>query len=121
MPENRRLTAQERETAKEILEQIREHIKKASQEDNEHAFALRRYIYKNLMYDERGTPMQRRKLKTEKLLQQGAKCAECGKQFLESEEPELDRIDAVKGYTKDNTRLIHHECHRRKQLEKGFK
>ena len=73
------------------------------------------------MYAERGTPMQRRKLKADKLLQQGGKCAECGKQFLESEETELDRINAMKGYTKDNTRLIHHVCHRRIQSEKGFK
>ena len=120
MSANRRLTEKERETAKDILDQIRQLVEEATQEDIGFAFALRRYIYTRLMHDERGKPMQRRKLKSNKLLEQGGICAECGKQFVVGEEPELDRIDAMKGYTAENVRLIHHECHRRLQLEKGF-
>jgi hypothetical protein len=39
------------------------------------AFALRRYVYKNLSYDERGTPAERTKLKLAKLMEQDGKCA----------------------------------------------
>lgn len=34
---------------------------------------------------------------------------------------ELDRADPVDGYTAENTRLVHHACHRADQAEKGFR
>jgi len=120
MSTTRQLNNQEREIAKEILDRIRELITKATQEDSELAFALRRYICRQLTFDEKGKPAQRKKLKYSKLLKQGGKCAECGKQFLEGEEPELDRFDAMKGYTDENTRLVCHECHRQMQAKRGF-
>jgi len=33
---------------------------------------------------------------------------------------ELDRVNAMDGYTEQNTRLVHHECHVKSQEEKGF-
>jgi len=32
----------------------------------------------------------------------------------------LDRLVASKGYTKENTRLIHQECDVKQQREKGY-
>jgi hypothetical protein len=33
---------------------------------------------------------------------------------------ELDRVNAMDGYTEANTRLVHHECYVKSQEEKGF-
>jgi hypothetical protein len=40
--------------------------------------------------------------------------------MTKEDEPELDRIEAIKGYTNENTVLVHHDCHRMSQKEKGF-
>jgi hypothetical protein len=69
---------------------------------------------KELMYDERGKPMQRRKVKEQKWKEQRGKCAICSGDLPETE-AELDRIEAALGYTRENTRLVHHACHRREQ------
>jgi len=37
-----------------------------------------------------------------------------------ADEPELDRIDLIKGYTLENTVLVHHECHRHSQGNNKF-
>jgi hypothetical protein len=111
--------------ARTILREARERVAQYANGDPKLAFALRRYVYKNLSYDERGTPAQRAQLKLMKLSDQGGKCAyeSCpvpGKAITKEDEPELDRFDPVKGYTAENTRLVHHACHRRSQLDKRF-
>jgi hypothetical protein len=79
---------------------------------------------KNPSYDERGNPHQRTKLKLQKLVEQKGKCAypRCptpDRLMTKEDEPELDRIEAIKRYTKENTVLVHHDCHRISQREKG--
>ena len=58
------LTVEQRETAAlRILENVRESIAKEAGGDPLLEFGLRRYVYVRLSYDERGNPLQRRKLK----------------------------------------------------------
>jgi hypothetical protein len=122
---NERMSKEQLTAARRILAEVRHRVVEAAGDDQRFAFALRRYVYKNLSYDERGNPQQRTKLKLQKIVEQGGKCAyaNCpipGRRISKEEEPELDRLDAIKGYTKENTVLMHHGCHRLSQKEKGF-
>ncbi len=119
------MTAGELQIARDILDQARQRIAEAAKGDPVLTFAMRRYVYKYLGYDERGTPAQRTKLKLQKLLEQDGKCAypDCpfrDRKMTKADEPELDRIDPVKGYTPENTVLVHHDCHRLSQDAKGY-
>lgn len=82
-------------------------------------WALRRKLAKELVYLERGTPMHRRRLKEKKYAEQLALCAICGR-VLPYKNTELDRTDAFLGYTPENTRLVHHECHIADQKRKKY-
>jgi len=116
---NRRLTEAERIIGHQILQNVRTLIEVSSKGDKTLGWALRRFIYVRLSHDERSKPMQRKILKLTKMVAQQGLCAECGKE-LPKKGSELDRIIAMDGYTEENTRLIHHECHRKRQEEKGF-
>jgi hypothetical protein len=63
--------------------------------------------------------MVRRKLKELKWKQQNGICPEC-KGRLPETEAELDRKNAIDGYTEANVELIHHECHRKRQAAGAF-
>ncbi len=71
------------------------------------------------MYDERSKPMQRRALKAFKRKEQANQCAECHGEFPETNVV-LDRFEAMKGYTKENTGLLCRDCDYRIQHERGF-
>jgi ribosomal protein L44E len=94
-----------------------EPIKKAC--DEQLLFALRRKLAKELGYDERGKPMQRRQLKAVKRTLQGGKCAICS-QPLPEKNVVLDRLEAMDGYTEANTRLICRSCDYQVQESRGF-
>ena len=122
---SRRMTTEELATSREILDQIRQRIREAAGSDSMLEFALNRYIWKNVMYDERGKPAHRKRLKHRKLAEQQGICGypECptpDRLMTMADEPELDRIDAPEGYTDENTVLMHHECHRASQRAKSF-
>jgi UTP:GlnB (protein PII) uridylyltransferase len=116
---NRTLGADELENANALLRDIRTHLQTLAGEDTALLFAYRRKIAKELGYDERGKPMMRKLLKLNKMIAQKGLCAECQKE-LPKRGAELDRINAMDGYTETNTRLVHHECHVKGQEEKGF-
>ncbi|MGB8684563.1 MAG: hypothetical protein WCD12_16875 [Candidatus Binatus sp.] len=116
---NRRLSESELKQAHKLLDFIRERLKKLSSDDPGLLFAFRRKVAKELTYDERSKPMARRRLKALKLKQQNGICPEC-KERLPETEAELDRKNAIDGYTEANTELIHHECHRKRQSAKIF-
>lgn len=116
---SKRLTSEQAEKANEILESVRARLVELSGGDASLLFSLRRRIFIRLSYDERGTPAQRAKLKNQKWKDQRGKCAIC-KEDLPASGAELDRFDALGGYTADNTQLIHHDCHRKQQVERGF-
>jgi hypothetical protein len=113
------LTAEQVQQATDLLNEIRTRLDQLSDGDRALLFALRRRIYIRLSYDERGTPAQRSKLKNTKWKEQRGKCSICNEDLPVSE-AELDRLDAVAGYTAANTQLIHHACHRKQQADRGF-
>jgi hypothetical protein len=116
---NRRLTKAELLRANELLTLIRERLKELSAGDHELLFAFNRKIAKELTYDERGKPMQRKKLKKEKWEAQNGRCAECGEEMALAYSV-LDRRNAVDRYTSENTRLIHADCDYKVQAGKGY-
>jgi hypothetical protein len=116
---NRNLTSDELVLANELLTEIRSRLSEVSKDDRELLFALRRKVFKELTYDERGKPMHRRALKQAKWAQQEGRCAECGKQ-LPMAYSELDRKRATDGYTLENTELVHAKCHQLRQAEKKY-
>lgn len=77
-----------------------------SQGDAELLFAFRRKVCKELAYDERSKPQVRRKLKDQKWKEQRGRCAIC-REDIPERYTVLDRLNAVNGYTTENTRLIH--------------
>jgi UTP:GlnB (protein PII) uridylyltransferase len=116
---NRTLMTDELEKANALLRDIRARLHRLAGEDAAWLFAYRRKIAKELGYDERGKPMMRKLLQLNKRIPQKGLCAECQKE-LPKRGAELDRINAMDGYTEANTRLVHHECHVKSQEEKGY-
>jgi hypothetical protein len=115
-----RLTPQQNAAAKKILEATRQMIRELAEGDRETEFRIRRYIRVRLEHDERGKPIERKLLKLKKFAEQRGLCAECRKPMTLEEEPHLHRVVASRGYTLENTKLVHHECHRQQQRSKGF-
>lgn len=116
---NRRLTAHELVKANEILATVRSALKELSGGDPGLLFAYRRKVFKELIYDERGKPMQRRTLKQKKWAQQQGRCAHCNDEMPVTYS-ELDRFNAADGYTVENTELVHDRCHRERQAAKRY-
>jgi len=116
---NRNLTQPEKdELFNQLFSDVKAKLTQASGGDADLLWALRRKLFKELMYLERGKPMQRRALKQKKRIEQNGLCANCGNPL--PDEAELDRSEAMLGYTTENTRLVCHACHRTLQREKGF-
>ena len=116
---NRRLTAVEIEDARLLLTMVRAGLRQLAGDDNGLLFALRRKVYKELMYDERDKPMARRRLKAQKRQQQSGLCAICS-QPLPEKYCVLDRLEAAAGYTAENTRLICPGCDVTAQQSRGY-
>ncbi len=74
---------------------------------------------KELGYDERGKPGARGKLKSLKWGLQNRKCVECGLE-MPLKYSELDRKNAIDGYTEDNTELVHAKRHQARQAAKKY-
>lgn len=117
---SRRLTKDEAAKADALLTEVKAMVTDAAGGDLVLLFALRRRLFTRLMYWERSTPAERTKLKVVKHRAQGGLCAICGGP-MDVKGSELDRADPVDGYTAENTRLVHHECHRKDQETKGFR
>jgi hypothetical protein len=116
---NRNLDADELKHANVLLTNIREKLKTLAGDDPLLHFAYRRKVVKELGYDERGKPGARGKLKSLKWGLQDRKCAECGEE-MPMKYSELDRKNAVDGYTEANTELVHAKCHQARQAAKGY-
>ena len=116
---NRRLTPPEIASLNERQDVTVAALQFLAGDDAELLFALRRRLYTRLMHLERGTPMHRTKLKRLKWKAQEGRCAICDK-AMDQKGSELDRTKASDGYTMENTRLVHHECHVADQAAKGF-
>lgn len=116
---NRRLTVDELSKVRVLLDSVRAQLEALSDGDPALLFAYRRKVYKELTYDERDKPMVRRQLKTLKRRQQEGICPICRKPLPEKY-CVLDRLEAVAGYTAENTRLICQECDIATQSAKGY-
>ena len=117
---NRNLMSAELAAANTLLAEVRAKIEEAAARDASLAWALRRKVCKELGYDERGTPTERRKLKDAKWKAQRGLCEDCGGS-LPATYSVLDRIEAMKGYTPENTRLLCTTCDTRLQAERGYR
>ena len=118
---NRQLSTEEiQKVFKPLIDEIRQSLTTLSGGDQGLLWALRRKLFKELTYDERGKPMQRRKLKEQKRAEQDNKCAECSCS-LPAKYVVLDRREAMKGYTAENTRLLCVSCDSRVQAGRGYK
>lgn len=102
-----------------LIRLVRERLDELSGGDPALRFALNRKLFKDLSYDERGKPMNRKALKAQKRRDQSGICTECRAPLPETDAV-LDRFSAIEGYTPENTRLICSPCDRRIQHERGF-
>lgn len=116
---NRKLSVAEVAEVDKLLRSIQADLDRKSAGDRELLFALRRRLIVKLTHDERGTPAFRSKLKQLKRTEQNGMCAICGEK-LPLKYAELDRLKASLGYTPENTRLVHHECHIDDQAMKSY-
>jgi hypothetical protein len=120
-PSTRKLSTEELEESKNLLAQVRESLRTLSAGDSELLFAYRRKLAKELQYDERSKPAQRKSLKRRKLIAQEGKCAICGTSLPPAALGAiLDRLNAMAGYTDANTRLLCKDCDLGTQRERAF-
>jgi hypothetical protein len=117
---NRNLSRDELVRASTLLNEIRARLADLAGGDAALLFAYRRKIAKELGYDERGKPTQRKLLKAQKMGEQNGLCPICSKPLPEKNAV-LDRLDGMGGYTPENTRLIHSDCDTRVQSERGYR
>jgi len=118
---NRRLSSTELERIFEpFVSGVRSLLLALSQGDEAMQWALRRKLAKELQFDERGKPTHRRKLKALKRKQQTNLCALCAEP-LPVEDVILDRLEAMAGYTAENTRLLCRKCDYKIQKDRGFR
>jgi ribosomal protein L44E len=102
-----------------LLAKIRDDVASLSAGDPELAWALRRKVYKELVYDERGKPMHRKALKSKLRILQDGCCASCG-QELPERGAVADRLEAMMGYTEANVRLLCPSCDVSIQSGRGY-
>ena len=117
---NPQLNKSQLKQAKELFDEIRGKIKTLANNDPSLVFAFRRKIRKELMYDERSTPVQRKKLKDLIWKKQKGICPICGKE-LPLKYAVLDRTEAIKGYVEENVRLVCPDCDKKTQQERGYR
>lgn len=115
----RRLTESELEKARAILAMTRNEIARVAGDDKSLLWALRRKVYKELVYDERSKPMARRMLKFKLFARQKGLCAGCTRELPEKYSI-LDRREAMKGYTEENCKLLCSECDQKAQAKRKY-
>ena len=117
---NPRLNSEQLAQANDLLKVIRRHLDDLSQGNGELRFAFNRKVAKELLYDERGKPADRHKLKQQKRKEQAGKCAKCS-EGLPARGAVLDRFAAIDRYTPQNTQLICESCDKQIQAERGYR
>lgn len=117
---NPRLTTEQREKLfKPLFDLVKAELQRLSGDDDYLLWALRRKLTKELIYLERGTPAHRNKLKALMWQKQNGVCALCA-ESMPQKNSELDRHQAVLGYTESNVRLLCHDCHISDQARKKY-
>lgn len=102
---NRRLRPDELARANALLDLTRSRIDDLSGGDQRLRFAYNRKVAKELVYDERGKPVHRIRLKAKKRRSQQGMCANASvpPHPLPEKGAVLDRVRAEDGYTEANT------------------
>ena len=117
---NRQLSKTElKDLFQPLHELVTARLKELSGNNDQLLWALRRKLAKTLSYDERGTPMHRRRIKSLKRVEQQGLCAVC-REPLPARDSILDRLEAMHGYTLENTRLLCRSCDFKIQSERKF-
>ena len=80
----RQLNADESKLVNDLLNSIREELDRLSHGDPDLLWAIRRKVYKELRYDERGKPAHRKKLKELKRKEQKNLCPLFGNELPEA-------------------------------------
>lgn len=111
---NRRLTDKERVRLLPLLTEIRSRLVELASGDEALLWAFRRRLWKALEYDGRLKPPKRAALKRKKRAEQRGLCNGCRSPLPESG-AFLDRHEAIKGYTVENTQLLCQACDIEKQ------
>jgi hypothetical protein len=119
MSKNHQLNAEQLQLAWALIKSIRRRLDKLANGDRELRFAFNRKVAKELMFDERGTATERKKLKAAKLAKQRGRCALC-RVPLPARGAVLDRKRAADGYTAENTRLLCVACDQRVQQRRRY-
>lgn len=115
------LDEDDRTWALELLIQIRTELNARSSENKLRLHYLRRYVVRNLGYDEKSTPAHRKALKQRKMKIQDGKCALCGGDLPDGGAYSvLDRLQAHLGYIDENVQLVHANCDYKQQAAKGY-
>ena len=97
----------ESQEIQKILEKTRGLIRQYANGNEDKWFYANRFVFARLAIDERKTKAKIKK----NLLNSGAKCNFCDKEFKSKKNVHIHRIDSDKGYTKHNCSLMHPECH----------
>lgn len=114
------LSKEQHETLFEpFLEHIKVELERLSGGDAELLRALRVELAMELKSPERGDPAAHNNLKMEIWAQQKGICPICN-ELLPEENAEMDRFEAVQGYTAENTRLVHPACYAAEQVRRGY-
>jgi len=116
---NRRLTDDERSQVLPLLEEVRSRLIELAAGDESLHWAMRRRLWNQLQYDERLKPPYRAALKRKKRIEQNGLCKICQTSLPESGAI-LDRLEAMKGYTIENTQLLCGPCDLDKQRNLKF-
>lgn len=115
---NPQLSPEQRVEANKILAEVRERISVLAAGSPELRFAYLRKIAKELIYDERGKPAKRRRLKRQIIKAQGGACASCGDKLPERGAV-MDRKEAIAGYVRGNADVVCPGCDHKRQAAKG--
>lgn len=116
---NRRLTDTEREQLAPLLDEVRQRLHQLASGDEGLHWAFRRRLFNQLQYDERLKPPYRAALKKKKRIAQKGLCNACATP-LPASYAILDRLEAMKGYTPQNTQLLCAACDSDKQRKLGY-
>ena len=118
---NPQLTAEQRKVIfLPLFGRVKVLLEAASGGDQNLKWALNRKLFKELVYLERGKPMQRKALKKQKMKEHAGICALCRRLIQPDDESHLHRTYAPDGYTPRNTQLVHDRCHRQDQKAKKY-
>lgn len=104
-----KLTPEQKAQADDLFARLKADLLALAGGDDDLLFNFRRQMYKGLMYDERGTPLARQRLKKATWQKQEGNCAVCGKE-LPLEGAEIERLIPSKGFVEGNVKVVHHEC-----------